>query len=125
MITNLLLVGVGGFIGATARYGLSLWIKTFVEHPFPVATFTINILGCFVMGLIVQFMRESQVFPTVSLFLGVGVLGSFTTFSAFGFDTIELLRAQEFRLALLYAVGSVVTCLLALYLGSWTSRLLS
>lgn len=136
---NILLVGVGGFLGAIARYGLSQWMKASAinsasvmnsftnlflhsfPHSFPTATFVINILGCFIMGLIVQYVRNAQLYPTVSLFLGVGVLGAFTTFSAFGFETIELIRANELRLALAYAMGSVVVCLLAIYLGSWLS----
>ena len=117
--TNLLLVGLGGFAGAVARYSLGGWIlhHTF-EGKFPWSTFAVNVLGCLVMGLLSGMLERLDWFtPGVRLLLLTGLLGGFTTFSAFGLETVYLLRRGEVWIAAAYAVASVIVCVVALWIG--------
>lgn len=116
-----LLVGIGGFLGAVARYKLG----TAVMHAtgivrFPIGTFIVNVFGCLAIGLLAGVVARHHVLGVEArLFLFTGVLGGFTTFSAFGLETVELLRRGELAIASLYAGGSVVAGLFAVWLGLW------
>lgn len=118
------LVGLGGAIGAVARFGLSVFIGKLVATPFPVATLMVNIIGSVAMGLLIgtlsRLMPEWQ--EQARLFLAVGLLGGFTTFSSFSLDTIVLLERGELAQALFYVGLSVVVCVAGLYLGLLISR---
>ncbi len=117
MATQLLMVGLGGAIGAIARYGLSGWVQRSVDT-FPLGTLTVNVLGCLVLGAMMTLVEErSALSPNTRLFLGIGLLGSFTTFSTFGFETLELLRDREYTSALLSVGGNVGVGLVAVVLG--------
>ncbi|MGV3650671.1 MAG: fluoride efflux transporter CrcB [Devosia sp.] len=115
----ILLVGLGGALGAIARYGSGVLTGRLWPAAFPLATLWINILGSLLMGLLVgalaRFMPAWQ--PEARLFLAVGVLGGFTTFSSFSLDTIVLIERGEIGQALLYVGLSVVLSLGALALG--------
>lgn len=117
---TLLLVGAGGFIGSVLRYVVS----TRVQHwtgpgDFPYGTLVVNVVGCLIIGFLGQWAEARGVFsPTTRAFVFVGVLGGFTTFSAFGNETIHLWRGGLNALALVN-----VTAQLALGLGAvWTGR---
>jgi len=118
-MTNLLLVGLGGFVGSVARYLLGGWIlHQTAEARFPWSTFTVNLFGCLAIGVLSGVAeRLGMIGPTARLFLFTGVLGGFTTFSAFGLETVYLLRRNEIWIALAYAVGSVMMGVLFLWLG--------
>lgn len=105
-----------------SRYGLGLVMRSWLAHPFPVATFTINILGSFAIGLLFQSLKDSEHFPQLVLLLGVGFLGGFTTFSAFSLEILELVRKGEGFWALIYALASVVSGLGAVALGWFLGR---
>lgn len=114
---NWLLVALGGAIGAVSRYGLgSYFIKS--SSTFPWATWCINLLGCFLAGV---FFAFSQQYPTLQnnarLFLMVGILGGFTTFSSFGLETFNLLREGQVMWAIGYAVSSVMLGVILLAVG--------
>ena len=114
---NWLLVALGGAIGAVSRYGLgSYFIKS--SSTFPWATWCINLLGCFLAGV---FFAFSQQYPTLQnnarLFLMVGILGGFTTFSSFGLETFQLLKHGQTTLALGYVISSVIMGVIFLALG--------
>ena len=119
-----LLVGAGGAIGAMARFGFSQLVGRFSSAGFPLATLVINILGSFAMGLVMGLLAKFN--PSWSegarLFLTVGILGGFTTFSAFSLDTIVLLERGEWVMAGLYVLLSVALCLIGLYLGLLLTR---
>lgn len=124
---NLLLVGLGGFAGAVARYLLGGWVLHHtLSAKFPWSTFAVNVLGCLVLGVLSGLAERMEWFtPPVRLLLLTGLLGGFTTFSAFGWETVHLLRRGEPILALAYALGSVLTCTLAVWIGLKTVELLS
>ncbi|MBN8544398.1 MAG: fluoride efflux transporter CrcB [Alphaproteobacteria bacterium] len=108
---NVLLVAAGGAIGAVARYGTAHVAKQFFA--FPVGTMVVNILGSLLIGML---MAKLQSEPA-KLLLVTGVLGGFTTFSAFSWDILQLLQKQQFAAAVIYVLGSVLLSLVAVYLG--------
>ncbi|MBI5856694.1 MAG: fluoride efflux transporter CrcB [Sphingobacteriales bacterium] len=123
MIKNILLVGLGGGIGSMARYLTSRWIYNLYPHHFPWGTFAINVIGCFLIGLLwgISF-RSFDSNEHWKMFLMVGLCGGFTTFSAFTLEGIGLLKEQRMALFFLYVAGSVVAGLLATYIGMKTVR---
>jgi fluoride exporter len=112
------LVALGGGIGAVARYTLSgLVLHQTLEWRFPAGTFVVNLVGCLVVGLLAGFIVRDEIFSAdTRLFLITGILGGFTTFSAFGIETVYLMRRGEMWVALSYVVLSVV-CGIALAWG--------
>jgi len=123
---NILLVGLGGFAGAVARYLLGGWVLHHtVAEKFPWSTFTVNVAGCLLMGVLSGFIERLDWFtPQIRLLLLTGLLGGFTTFSAFGLETVYLLRRGEVWIAAAYALASVVVCVLAVWLGMRAVELL-
>lgn len=119
-----LLVGVGGAIGAMARYGSGILVGRLWWFSFPLATLLINIVGSFAMGvtigLLARFLPPWQ--AEARLFVAVGMLGGFTTFSSFSLDTIALIERGALAQAALYVGLSVVVCLVGLYLGLLITR---
>ena len=91
-MTNILLVGAGGFIGSVLRYLVSGYVQQSTHRlDFPFGTLTVNVVGCFVIGLLAQFGQTYGTFSNESRsFLVIGLLGGFTTFSSFGNDTFQL-----------------------------------
>ncbi|MGY0653093.1 fluoride efflux transporter CrcB [Luteimonas sp. A537] len=110
-------VGLGGFIGSMARYAVSVGLGAAPTDRFPWATFAVNCLGCLLIGLLVGASAKASVSEPVRLFLVTGILGGFTTFSAFGLESLTLLRRGETSLALLYILGSVLVGVAAVWLG--------
>ncbi|MEQ1896128.1 MAG: fluoride efflux transporter CrcB [Vicinamibacterales bacterium] len=119
-LTSYLLVGAGGFLGAIARYVVTLGVSNAVRSPFPFATFLINVSGSFLIGVIgVLVARRMTASPeAVRLALAVGFLGAFTTFSAFEAETDWMLRDGRWGLGLGYVTASVVAGLLAVRAGA-------
>ncbi len=117
-------VGIGGAAGAVARYGMGTAMRSWFAHPFPIATFAINVLGSFAIGLLFELVRETENGPMLFLLLGVGFLGGFTTFSAFSLETLDLVRKGEGLLALGYALSSGLFALGAVVLGVFLGRVL-
>ena len=116
---QLLIVGLGGFIGSISRYKLSgAILHHSADWRFPLSTFAVNIIGCFVIGLLAALVEHRDLFsPDTRLFLFTGVLGGFTTFSAFGYEGLFLLRRGDFGIAAAYATLSVFGGLFAVWLG--------
>jgi len=118
-----LLVGIGGALGAMARY----WAGTAIgplSNGFPASTFLINVLGSVVMGLLVGFLARTtpQYQNEIRLFVAVGIFGGFTTFSSFSLDAITLMERGDYLLATVYIVGSVLLSLAGLTMGLWAMR---
>lgn len=112
------LVFVGGGLGAVARYGVSIGVARIAGTGFPLPTLLINIAGSFAMGLVVAwFALRGEGGQDLRLFLTTGVLGGFTTFSAFSLETMLLYERGEVGLALAYVLLSVVVSVLALAAG--------
>jgi fluoride exporter len=118
-VGNFFVVFVGGGIGAAARYWLSGTIARTSGSSFPYGTITVNVVGCFLIGLLMtSFEDRFLVTPSLRLFLTIGILGGFTTFSTFSFETIAMLRDAEFFYAALNVLLSVMMCLAATYAGT-------
>lgn len=113
------LVGVGGFIGALARYGLSGIVqKQFPMSVFPYGTLAVNLLGCFLIGILAGLVEDRQYFgPEFRTFAFIGILGGFTTYSTFGFETFAMLRDAEFLQAATNVAIHVVAGLALVWLG--------
>ncbi|NCC73391.1 MAG: fluoride efflux transporter CrcB [Sphingobacteriia bacterium] len=102
-MSNCLIVGIGGFIGASARYLINLGFSGCLFE-FPIITFGINFTGAFLIGIITQlFSKTPQANPGLLLFLTVGILGGFTTFSTFSLETVNLLEKGKWLSGLVYA----------------------
>ena len=123
---KVLLVGLGGFVGTVARYALGGWIaRTKAGGTFPFGTLAVNVLGCLAIGLLAGLAETRGVLSdTTRTVLFVGLLGGFTTFSAFGYETVALLRAGQ-TAAAAWSVGlQLVLGLGAVWVGGAATRLL-
>lgn len=117
-IKFLILVFIGGGFGSITRYLLGKWISAIHSINFPLGTLVINIVACFILGLIVALADHKQLLnPNMRLFWAVGFCGGFSTFSAFSNETFQLLNGNFTFTAILYVVLSVSLCLLAIFLG--------
>jgi len=115
---NVLVIGIGGFVGAVARYGIAVWIGRRWGRSFPLGTFVINVSGSFLIGLLMTLMAERFTEnPQWRLLLVVGFLGAYTTFSTFEYETGALLKDGEWLFAGLNVVLSVIVGFIALKLG--------
>ena len=124
-MSQLLAVGIGGFCGSIARYWLSGVVQRHTSSLFPYGTMAVNVLGCLAIGLVWGLVEYRQWFPpNVRLFVTVGILGGFTTFSAFGHETFMLLRDGEYVPAIANVVGSVVAGLIAVAAGWSIAKLI-
>ena len=112
----------GGALGASLRYGISLGVSQ-PSPMFPWATWCINVMGCFMAGM---FFAYSLKYPVLQhearLFFMVGILGGFTTFSSFGLETFQLIRAEQLGVALLYAVSSLMIGILGLVIAFYITQ---
>lgn len=120
MLRALLFVAAGGAIGAAARYGVSIWLDVAAEV-FPWPTLVVNLVGSFLIGLALPALLHR---PLAQLLLMTGVLGGFTTFSAFSLDVLALLQAGRQGTALVYVLASVVGGLALVLLGFVLGRAL-
>ncbi len=123
---SFLWVALGGAIGSVLRFGVNLATPRLLGNDFPWATLTVNVVGSFLMGLLSavlvdKFMDQ----PDLRLFLTTGVLGGFTTFSAFTLDVFGLIQRGENSVALVYAIASVMLSILAVFGGFMVARTLS
>ena len=110
----LLVVALGGALGSACRYALGIFVRGLVPGAFPWATFVVNVLGSFVMGAVSGGATPGS---TTYLFATVGVLGGFTTYSAFNQESIGLFEGGSATTALLYLAATVLGCLLAGFTG--------
>ncbi|ESY84152.1 fluoride efflux transporter CrcB [Mesorhizobium australicum] len=122
---NLLLVAVGGGIGAGIRHLTSMGALRLVGPNYPWGTMAINIVGSFAMGLFIAILARRGGSNEVRLFVATGILGGFTTFSAFSLDFAALWERGSTLPAFGYALASVVGAIIALFLGLWLARTVS
>ena len=114
---NFFWVAVGGALGASLRFISSSFFNLFYPN-LPIGTFFINVLGSFIVGLLIntlEMRNYSEIF--IKYFLIIGVLGSYTTFSAFSYEVIELYNNKKFLLSIIYILASVFSCIVAAYAG--------
>lgn len=116
-MTPALAVAAGGALGALVRYGVNIGSTRLLGMNFPFGTLSVNIIGCFIMGLLTaMFALKDPVDPSLKLFLTTGVLGGFTTFSAFSLETVMLYDRKP-MLALIYVASSVIFSVAGCWLG--------
>jgi CrcB protein len=117
------LIALFGALGCLTRYFLSGWVYNIFGRTFPSGTFAVNIVGAFLIGLIMEFsMRSTLVSPSLRIGLTIGFLGGLTTFSTFSYETFRLLEDGELLIAMSNVLVSVVICLLFTWLGILAAR---
>lgn len=123
-LVHLLLVGAGGFVGSVARFASAAAISRFSGGAFPWGTLTVNVAGCLLIGLLAGGLEARQLMATQArLLLIVGLLGGFTTFSAFGLETLELLREARWGAAGSYVAASLLLGVFAVWAGHAVGKL--
>jgi CrcB protein len=123
-VINIFSISIGAVTGALSRFYITEWTKTKFGTKFPYATFTINLSGCLVMGFFVTLSKGITIYPTeLDLLIKTGFLGSYTTFSTYGFDTLTLWRDKQKIIAAFYWAGSAIFGLGAVILGVAIAKL--
>jgi fluoride exporter len=123
LLKNYILVFAGGGIGAAARYWLSGAVYKFLPVEFPYGNLFVNISGCFLIGFLMTLMEERFISePSLRIFLTIGILGGFTTFSSFSYETVALFRDAEILRASMNVAVSVLGCLAATTIGMYVGR---
>ena len=116
---KILLSGFGGFIGSALRYWISLMAYRVFGQDFPYGTLVVNVLGCLLIGFVMTVFEERFVFSAnVRIFLTIGILGGFTTFSSFSYETIGLIREGSYLLGTANVLLNVLLCLVATAVGT-------
>lgn len=120
---KLLLLAAAGALGTLARYGLSGWVQRLGRETFPSGTLIVNLVGCFAIGAAMYLVRDRQLLgPETRTVIVVGLLGGFTTFSAFGYETLELLEGGNLTAAAANVLLHVAGGLVAVWLGDAAMR---
>ena len=116
---NIALVFAGGGIGTLLRYWMGGSVQRWTGSALPYGTFLINSLGCLMIGFLMTSLDERFLGnPSLRIFLAIGILGGFTTFSTFSYETVEMMRSAEYFYAALNVSLTLVTCLVATYVGT-------
>ncbi|WP_457300605.1 fluoride efflux transporter CrcB [Phyllobacterium sp. P5_D12] len=120
----ILLVASGGAIGSVARYLVGVGMARAFGVAFPYGTLAVNVIGGFLMGLFIELLaRRFEGSPELRLFIAIGILGGFTTFSSFSLDVVVLWQRGELAIALFYMLASVILSIGALFFGLWLARM--
>jgi len=124
MLEKLIWIGLAGVLGTLARYGLSGIVQRACGTSFPCGTLAVNILGCFVFGLVWSLAEDRlSISPAVRTVVLIGFLGAFTTFSSFAFETSQMLRNEQWAMAAINILAQNIFGLVALFLGLIAGRL--
>ena len=123
MIRTILLVALGGGIGSAFRYLTAIFVNKYFSGNFPLATFITNVLGCFLIGILMGYVLKNHMEnAAIRWFLLVGFCGGYTTFSAFAFENVNLIQTQQYFTAFGYIALSVLVGLAAVFAGLLASR---
>jgi CrcB protein len=122
MLTKILILAAGGAIGTVLRYGLSGVIHRFSPGTFPYGTMAVNLTGCLMIGLLWGVNERLSFNPALRMFLFIGLLGGFTTFSSFGLETFNLLRDNELKLGLWNILLNNFLGITLVVAGFWIAR---
>ena len=124
MTKAFLLAGLGGMIGSMLRYAVGIGFSKIVKLDFPWGTFTVNLIGCLLIGLVFGFSeKQNWLNDHWRIFLTIGFCGGFTTFSSFAYENISMLQHQNYSGFFLYTIGSVLIGLLAVWAGLLISKI--
>ena len=123
MMRAVLLVALGGAVGSVLRYLSSAAVNKYVQSSFPWATFAVNVVGCFLIGLLMGFfIKQPAQDDGMKWLLVTGFCGGFTTFSAFAHENVALFQTQQYGTAFLYTAASVILGMIAVWLGLLLTR---
>lgn len=118
MTRAIILVGIGGGLGSIFRYLTTVYVTKYVQTSFPFGTFTVNIIGCLIVGVLIGlFERQKLTNPDLKFLFITGFCGGYTTFSAFASENIKLFQSGNTFTAFLYIAASVVISLFAVWVG--------
>lgn len=121
---NTIAVFTGGGLGAVIRYLIGVWFLKYLHVNLPLATFTVNITGCFIIGfLYILFINKTDWNSAVKLALTAGFCGGLTTFSTFSVELFEMVRTAQYIQAVLYTALSVIAGLIAVMIGAYFAKL--
>ncbi len=125
-MARFLWICAGGAAGTASRYLLSTWLIRASGSAFPWGTLAVNLIGSFLLGLLMEVgLTTAAISPTLRLALGTGLLGGFTTYSSFNYETLRLMQDHSPALALVNVAATLLGCLAAGILGAWSGRLLA
>ena len=116
---DFLLVGLGGMIGSIGRHWASLLIK---QNNFPTATLTVNVIGSFIIGAIMALAIKHTNLNDWRVFIATGICGGFTTFSAFSWESLQMLQQQRYGAVVMYISLSLVASIVATFFGYWLAK---
>jgi CrcB protein len=117
------LIFIGGGLGSVVRFLLGRWVSGLHHLNFPLGTLVVNVVACFLLGLIVGFADHKQVMSAdMRIFWAIGFCGGFSTFSTFSYETLQLLHQPAVASGVLYVVASIVMCLAATLVGIVVGR---
>lgn len=123
MLKTIVYIAIGGALGSVLRFLTSILVNKYWQSIFPMATFLVNIVGCFLIGFIISFFHKQNLLNSdLKWFLITGFCGGFTTFSAFGLENVRLLENQNLGLSLLYVLTSVIVGIGFVWIGMLTGK---
>lgn len=123
MLKTILYIAFGGAIGSVLRFLTSIFVAKFWQNHFPLATFLTNVVGCFLIGILIGFLEKNNLTESnLKWFLITGFCGGFTTFSTFGLENFNLFQSNNSFLAFAYIASSIIAGLFAVWLGLFLSK---
>ncbi|MEM0541858.1 fluoride efflux transporter CrcB [Flavobacterium sp. j3] len=123
MLKTILFIAIGGAIGSVLRFLTTVLVSKFYSNHFPLATFMVNVIGCFLIGILMGFLTKNALDNSnLKYFLVTGFCGGFTTFSAFGIENVTLLQNNNTILAFAYMAVSILLSLFAVWLGLFVAK---
>ena len=126
MLRNLLLIGIGSFIGGIGRYLVQQLVQQHFPSSIPLGTLSVNIIGCFLIGAVYELSVNSHfISPELRLFLATGICGGFTTFSSFSYENVSMILDGEWYYPMLYILISIVIGFGAVHAGILFIKLIS
>ncbi|MFN5422106.1 MAG: fluoride efflux transporter CrcB [bacterium] len=119
-LRNILLVLTGSALGGTIRFIISVYLQNKIVSKFPLGTFVVNLIGCFLIGVIFSFVARNSIGnDDIKLLLATGFCGGFTTFSAFAIENLDMIRNGNHATALTYIILSIILGIIATLLGTF------
>jgi CrcB protein len=120
---HILLIFAGGGLGSVVRFLLGRWVSGFHQINFPFGTLAVNVVACFILGIVVGLSDSKQLLSADSrIFWTIGFCGGFSTFSTFSYETVQLIHGQAIGSGVVYVMVSVVLCLGAVVMGMYLGK---